>query len=55
MDSTDRIVGHLNWHRVSTAVKAEIQLIGKRVGDRLWDFDSKLAALLDSHRERQHD
>lgn len=38
---------HMNWNRVSESVKADIEAIGERVGDRLWALDPKLAALLD--------
>ena len=30
---------HLNWNQVSSDVKAEIDAIGDRVGDRLWSLD----------------
>jgi hypothetical protein len=38
---------HMNWNKVSESVKADIEAIGERVGDRLWALDQKLAALLD--------
>ena len=38
---------HMNWNNVSNAAKSEIELIGTRVGDRLWALDDKLATLLD--------
>jgi hypothetical protein len=39
---------HCNWNEVSPEVRAQIKEIGERVGDRLWDLDKKLVALLDS-------
>jgi hypothetical protein len=44
----DGFYGHMNWNKVSDTVETEIQAIGKRVGDRLWALDEKLAALLDN-------
>jgi hypothetical protein len=44
---SDGFYRHMNWKKLSPAVKAEIDEIGKRVGPRLWDLDEKLAALLD--------
>lgn len=38
---------HTNWNSVSHSVISEIELIGRRVGDRLWNLDDKLADLLD--------
>ena len=43
---------HRNWNNVAESIKAEIDEIGKRIGDRLWDLDTKLAALLDATTER---
>lgn len=43
----DGFYGHMNWTKVSPHVKAGIDVIGERVGSRLWDLDEKLAALLD--------
>jgi hypothetical protein len=42
---------HMNWNLVSDSIKAEIDAIGERIGDRLWGLDEKLAALLDENRE----
>lgn len=39
---------HMNWTMVPDSVATEIEAIGKRVGDRLWNLDEKLAALLDN-------
>ena len=44
---------HLNWNQVSSDVKAEIDAIGDRVGDRLWSLDDKLARLLDDNGDRR--
>ncbi len=49
----DGFYEHMNWNKVSDSVKAEIEAIGKRVGDRLWDLDEKLAALLDDPTGRE--
>ena len=43
----DGFYEHMNWNKVSESVKADIEAIGERVGDRLWALDKKLAALLD--------
>jgi len=43
----DGFYTHMNWNKVSLLVKAEIDAIGERVDQRLWDLDEKLAALLD--------
>lgn len=43
----DGFYSHMNWLKVSRGVKDEIDAIGKRVGDRMWDLDGKLTALLD--------
>jgi hypothetical protein len=45
---SDGFYDHMNWIKVSPAVKAQIDAIGKPVGDRLWELDGKLAALLDN-------
>ena len=37
-----------NCNMLSETAKEQIAAIGGRVGDRLWDFDEKLVALLDS-------
>jgi hypothetical protein len=42
----DGFYRHMNWDKVSDFVKAEIELIGEGIGDRLWGLDEKLAALL---------
>lgn len=47
---TDGFYSHLNWNNVSFSAKADIDAIGKRVGDRLWDLDGKLAALIDDRK-----
>jgi hypothetical protein len=39
---------HMNWNKLLDSARVEIEVIGKRVGDRLWDLDAKLAALLDA-------
>ena len=44
---------HMNWNQVSSDVKAEIDAIGDRVGDRLWSLDNKLATLLDENGDRR--
>ena len=44
----DEFYEHLNWNKVSDSVKAEIDAIGKRIGDQLWDLDEKLVLLLDA-------
>lgn len=41
---------HQNWNEVSDSVKSEIDAIGERIGDQLWDLDEKLAGLLDAAR-----
>jgi hypothetical protein len=38
---------HMNWHKVPDNTKSQIELISKEVGDRLWDLDDKMVALLD--------
>lgn len=43
----DGFYEHMDWNKVSNAVKSEIDLIGLLVGDRLWALDRKLALLLD--------
>ena len=43
---------HRNWNNVAEPIKAEIDEIGKRIGDRLWDLDTKLASLSDTTTER---
>ena len=43
----------MNWSEVSTAVKAQINVIGERVGPRLWELDGKLASLLDKEAAPQ--
>lgn len=48
---TDGFYAHRNWQKVSDSVKTEINAIGERIGDRLWDLDEKLAALLDGEAE----
>jgi len=35
----DGFYEHMNWNEVSDSVKAEIEAIGERVGDRLWALD----------------
>jgi len=45
--NADGFYGHMNWNKVSDSVRAEIDRIGERIGDRLWSLDEKLAALLD--------
>jgi len=44
---------HLNWNQVSSDVKAEIDVIGDRVGNRLWSLDDKLAMLLNENGDRR--
>ncbi len=51
---TDGFYAHRNWHKVSDSVKTEIDAIGERVGDRLWDLDEKLAAQLDDRGPSRH-
>ena len=50
MLETDGFYKHLNWNKVSDSVKAEIDAIGKRIGDQLWNLDEKLVLLLDAAR-----
>jgi hypothetical protein len=45
----DGFYSHMTWLNVSRRVKDEIDAIGKRVGDRMWDLDGKLTALLDGN------
>lgn len=47
----DGFYKHMNWNMVSDPVKSEIEMIGTRVGDRLWSLDDKLSTLLDSISE----
>jgi hypothetical protein len=51
----DGFYEHMNWKKVSAPVKAEVDVIGKRIGDRLgmWHFEDKLAALLDDGDDRR--
>jgi hypothetical protein len=42
---------HKNWHLVPAEVKERINEIGNGVGDRLWDLDEKLVALLEEKKE----
>ncbi len=44
----DGFYEHLIWNRVSDASKRLIDEIEDRVGERLWDLDEKMAAMLDS-------
>ena len=43
----DGFYEHMDWNKVSNAVKSELEVIGLFVGDRLWALDRKLAVLLD--------
>ena len=45
---SDGFYAHMNWNKVASRVKADIDAIGDRVGPRLWELDEKLAALLDN-------
>jgi len=45
----DGYYNHLNWNLVPPETMAQIELIGKQVGDRMWDLDAKLVALLDDN------
>jgi hypothetical protein len=49
----DGFYEHMNWNNVSESVKADIEGIGQRVGDRLWALDEKLAAILDDADDRR--
>jgi hypothetical protein len=51
--NADGFYGHMNWNRVSESVKAEIDAIGERIGDRLWGLDEKLATLLEDAAGRR--
>jgi hypothetical protein len=42
---------HLNWNHVAQEAKNEIDAIGDRVGDQLWQLDDKMAKLLDGTAE----
>jgi hypothetical protein len=42
----DGFYEHMNWDKVSDSVRAEIEAIGEKVGDRLWALDEKMATLL---------
>lgn len=43
----DGFYDHMDWRKLSNAVKLDIEEIGRLVGDRLWALDSKLAVLLE--------
>ena len=45
---SDGFYRHGDWAKVSTGTKLEIDRIGSRVGDRLWELDVKLLTLLES-------
>lgn len=42
---SDGFYEHMNWNLVSDTVKSEIDMIGARIGNRLWDIDEKLTSL----------
>ncbi len=51
----DGFYEHLNWNKVADSVKAEIDVIGERIGDQLWDLDEKLASILNTAVNRSND
>ena len=44
--AAERYFEHYDWNKVPEPVKKKIAKIGDVVGDRLWDFDEKLDALV---------
>lgn len=45
--SKENFYSHMVWGKVSDSTTAEIEEIGEAIGDRLWNLDAKLVALLD--------
>lgn len=43
----DGFYDHRDWSRLSPATLVQLELTRDRVGDRLWELDGKLVALLD--------